>query len=231
MAEAAPNTAPVPVTGTDEQQQQRESYDSCASPIDGSASDPFLSGNRYSSPNVLSSRSTADLTVRQCTRNQAAFNIFLYMFGATQIPYAIGQMGWLWGSVFMVTMSVSSYHSGHLLADICVRRRAYSWPAIGLVGFGAAGQYAIEALQTTNFVLSGVVQTQGAGSVWQQAFDRSLICQWEWLLVSTAVFAVFLQIPSFGGSLPMKVATAITANPNPNPNPHPHPHLSPSPYP
>ena len=148
--------------------------------------------------------------MRQCTRNQAAFNIFLYMFGATQIPYAIGQMGWLWGSVFMVTMSVSSYHSGHLLADICVRRRAYSWPAIGLVGFGAAGQYGIEALQTTNFVLSGVVQTQGAGSVWQQAFDRSPICQWEWLLVSTAVFAVFLQIPSFGGSLPMKVATAIT---------------------
>ena len=65
--------------------------------------------------------------MRQCTRNQAAFNIFLYMFGATQIPYALGQMGWVWGSVFMVAMSISSYHSGHLLADICVRRRAYSW--------------------------------------------------------------------------------------------------------
>ena len=166
MAEAAPHAASV---ATDEQQQQRESYDSCASPIDGSASDPFLSESRFSSPNALSTRSTADLTVRQCTRNQAAFNIFLYMFGATQIPYAIGQMGWIWGTVFMGAMSVSSYHSGHLLADICVRRRAYSWPAIGLVGFGAAGQYAIETLQTTNFVLSGVVQTQGAGSVWQQA--------------------------------------------------------------
>ena len=69
MAEAAPHTAPVPVAGTDEQQQQRESYDSCASPTDGSASDPFLSGNRYSSPNVLSSRSTADLTVRQACPN------------------------------------------------------------------------------------------------------------------------------------------------------------------
>lgn len=146
-------------------QQPRESYGSSVSPIDGSASDPFLSESRFSSPNALSTRSTADLTVRQCTRNQAAFNIFLYMFGATQIPYALGQMGWTWGSVFMVAMSISSYHSGHLLADICVRRRAYSWPAIGLLGYGAAGQYAIEALQTTNFVLSGVVQTQGAGSV------------------------------------------------------------------
>ena len=38
-------------------------------------------------------------------------------------------------------MSISSYHSGHLLADICVRRRAYSWPAIGLLGYGAAGPY------------------------------------------------------------------------------------------
>ena len=70
MAEAAPHAAAsVPVTATDEQQQQRESYDSCASPIDGSASDPFLSGTRYSSPNVLSSRSTADLTVRQACPN------------------------------------------------------------------------------------------------------------------------------------------------------------------
>ena len=117
-------------------QQPRESYGSSV----GSASDPFLSESRFSSPNALSTRSTADLTVRQCTRNQAAFNIFLYMFGATQIPYALGQMGWVWGSVFMVAMSISSYHSGHLLADICVRRRAYSWPAIGLLGYGTAGQ-------------------------------------------------------------------------------------------
>ena len=87
--------APAASVATDEQQQQRESYDSCASPIDGSASDSFLSESRFSSPNALSTRSTADLTVRQCTRNQAAFNIFLYMFGATQIPYAIGQMGWI----------------------------------------------------------------------------------------------------------------------------------------
>ena len=108
MREAAPHAGSVPVAATDEQQQQRESYDSRASPIDGSASDPFLSDSRLSSPNALSTRSTADLTVRQCTRNQAAFNIFLYMFGATQIPYAIGQMGWLWGTVFMVSMSVSS---------------------------------------------------------------------------------------------------------------------------
>ena len=34
---------------------------------------------------------------------------------------------------------------------------------------GVSGQYAIEALQSVNFLLSGIVQTQGAGSVWQQA--------------------------------------------------------------
>ena len=89
------------------QQQQQPPRESHGSSI-GSASDPFLSESRFSSPNALSTRSTADLTVRQCTRNQAAFNIFLYMFGATQIPYALGQMGWAWGSVFMVAMSTSS---------------------------------------------------------------------------------------------------------------------------
>jgi len=54
------------------------------------------------------------------------------------------------------------------------------------------------------------VQTQGAGMLWQTAFDHSPVCQWQWLLVSTAVYAIFLQIPSFSGSLPMKVATVIT---------------------
>jgi hypothetical protein len=43
--------------------------------------------------------SSADVTVRECSKEQAAFNMFLYMFGATQIPYAIGQMGWYWGAL------------------------------------------------------------------------------------------------------------------------------------
>ena len=152
----------------------------------------------------------ADVTERQCTRNQAAFNIFLYMFGATQIPFALGQMGWYWGTVFMVTMTISSYHSGHLLSDMCVRCGLHSWPAIGEYAFGRRGRLGIEGLQTLNFFLSGIVQTQGAGALWQQTFNHSPICQWEWLLLSTAVYAIFLQIPSFSGSGPMVVATVIT---------------------
>ena len=114
---------------------------------------------------LASGESTADDTSpRECTRNQAAFNLFLYMFGATQIPYAIGQMGWYWGAFFMASMSVSSYHSGYLLSDICVRRKLHSWPAIGQYAFGRTGMLAIELLQTVNFFLSGIVQTQGAGS-------------------------------------------------------------------
>ena len=55
-------------------------------------------------------KSTADEAPRTCSRNQAAFNIFLYMFGATQIPYAIAQMGWAWGAVFMIAMVGEPLH-------------------------------------------------------------------------------------------------------------------------
>ena len=76
---------------------------------------------------------------------------------------------------------------------------------------GRAGYFLIEVLQIGNFIMGGIVQTQGAGSLWEQAFgDEINICQWAWIIVNAVPFLLFLQIPSFSQSWPMIAATALT---------------------
>ena len=55
-----------------------------------------------------------DSELRTMRWGQAAFNLFFYMFGASQVPYAIAQMGWIWGPVFLVALCISSFLSGHV---------------------------------------------------------------------------------------------------------------------
>ena len=106
--------------------------------------------------------------------------------------------------------TISSYHSGVLLTDICVKKQVYSWPAIGELACGLPGRIGVEILQTVNIFLTGILVTQAQGAFWQQAFEDVPLCLSTWIFISTATFAMFLQIPSFAGSLPMRVATAIT---------------------
>jgi hypothetical protein len=63
----------------------------------------------------------SDARLRQSTWQQISFNIFFYMFGASQIPFAMGQMGWYWGSGILVALTISSWISGHYLTDACER--------------------------------------------------------------------------------------------------------------
>ncbi len=49
-------------------------------------------------------------------------------------------------------------------------------------------------LQIANFALSGVVQVQGSGALWQSGFEDSPLCQWQWILLNSAVYLVFLQV-------------------------------------
>ncbi len=63
----------------------------------------------------------SDARLRQSTWQQISFNIFFYMFGASQIPFAMGQMGWYWGSGILVALTLSSWISGHYLTDACER--------------------------------------------------------------------------------------------------------------
>jgi len=132
------------------------------------------------------------------------------MFAASQIPFAIAQMGWHWGTFLFVSITVCSWWSGHVLTRCCVRCAAFTWPDLGYRAFGRAGAVAVETLQTVGIVLTGMVQVQGSGSVWQQAFPDVPICAWQWILLNAIPYLLFLQIPSFGGSSILRVASILT---------------------
>jgi len=140
---------------------------------------------------------------------QAGFNIFLNMFGASQIPFAISQMGWVWGPIIFVLLVACSWWSGHVLVDCCIHSKTYTWKDLGTRAFGACGGHAVGWLQTIGIVLTGVLQTQGGSSVWAQSFPDVGICAWWWMVVNAAPLIIFLQIPSFGGSWVMVFATTV----------------------
>lgn len=154
--------------------------------------------------------SLAETFMRRSSWQQIGANLFFNMFAASQIPFALAQMGWYYGGAFFLSITACSWWSGHVLTRCCVRRGAYTWHDLGYQAFGRGGALSVEILQTVGIVLTGMVQTQGSGSIWQQAFPDAPICAWQWILLNALPYLVFLQIPSFGGSSVLKVASYLT---------------------
>jgi amino acid permease len=154
--------------------------------------------------------SLAEAYMRRSSWQQIAGNLFFSMFAASQIPFALGQMGWYFGSVLFFLIIVCSWWSGHVLTRCCIRSSAYTWPDLGTRAFGRGGAIAVNTLQTVGIVLTGMVQVQGAGAQWQQAFPDAPICARDWMLLNAAPYLLFLQIPSFGGSGLLRIASILT---------------------
>ena len=89
------------------------------------------------------------------------------------------------------------------------RPRAPVRPDLGRAAFGPRGAAVLEALQIASFVLTGVAQTQGAGSAWQQALPEVPLCASQWVLLNALPYLLFLQIPSFAGSGMLRVASVL----------------------
>lgn len=149
--------------------------------------------------------------MRRSSWQQIAGNLFFSMFAASQIPFAIAQMGWYAGFFFFASITACSWWSGYVLTSCCVRCVAYTWHDLGFQAFGRCGAIVIEVLQTLGIILTGMVQVQGAAAVWQQAFPDAPICAWQWILLNAFPYLLFLQIPSFGGSNILKVASVLTS--------------------
>ena len=56
----------------------------------------------------------------------------------------------------MTLLSLVSWVSGHLLTEICLERKAYSWPELGNSVLGRCGEIGIEVVQVFGFVVVGV---------------------------------------------------------------------------
>lgn len=149
--------------------------------------------------------------LRRTGWQQTAFSVFLNLFTASQIPYAISTMGWTWGIIIYTLMVTSNWWGGHMLIKSCVRADAYSWRDLGHAAFGYHGGLVVDYLQTIGIVLMGMLQTQNAGGYWGQAFPMvESVCSWWWILINALPLLIFFQIPSFGGTNVMKYATGLT---------------------
>ena len=140
---------------------------------------------------------------------------FLLMFGGTQLGYAMGQMGWAWGSFWLLFSIVSTFFSGHILGELCNDTGAGSYPELGYEILGRFGEILVSFMQWAGYYLTGVVQIAFTGAVWDQTFAGAAfaapICAWQWMLITFVVLLPLMQIPAFTqfGALAL-VASVVT---------------------
>ena len=129
------------------------------------------------------------------------YDSFTMMFGATQLGYAMGRTGFFWGFFWLGFSVLSTWVSGHLIGEMCIRANVFTFADLGQAAMGRHGRHFALMCQWSGYYLVGVVQVAYSGASWDQAFSmvRAFdgVCQWQWMIVSAAFMCIFVQIPSF----------------------------------
>lgn len=92
------------------------------------------------------------------------------MFGGTQLGFAMGQMGWYWGTFWLVFSGVATWISGHLLGRLCIDHNCDTYPELGEKAFGRTGRNMVTVCQWFGYFFVGVVQVAALGSSYVQTF-------------------------------------------------------------
>lgn len=148
--------------------------------------------------------------LRRASLNTTIINGLAVMFGAQQLPYAMGQMGWAFGLGALGVSTVSTYFSGRLIGFICVEKKARSYPEMGLLAFGEPGRWGVVAAQWLGYFLTGVVQIAYSGATYQQTLRgtplQDALCTQGWMLVTVCMLLPCVQVPSFQEAAPLSFA-------------------------
>jgi len=140
---------------------------------------------------------------------------FSLMFGGTQLGFAMGQMGWYWGTFWLVFSGVATWISGHVLGRLCVKHHCDTYPELGEAAFGRVGRNAVTICQWFGYFFVGVVQVAALGSSYVQTFadvpGLNSICQNVFMIIGACVLVPFLQIPSFTGFGQLALFSAAVA--------------------
>ena len=116
---------------------------------------------------------------------------FLLMFGGTQLGYAMGQMGWAWGSGWILYSAATTWVSGHLLGRLCLDTGAATYPELGRAVLGRPGELLVSAMQWGGYYFTGVVQIAYMGANYDLTFEgqpwTAGLCMWSWMLVTVGV--------------------------------------------
>ena len=165
--------------------------------------------------NALSDADRASLSEHGADWKAFLFDSFALMFGGTQLGYAMGQMGWGWGSWWLFFSAASTWLSGHLIGEMCTRTGAASFPELGELAFGGPGRVGVTFLQWCGYYLGGVTQIAFLGATWDQTFSgwawSDGICEWQWMLITVLVLWPFMQVPSFTSFAGLAGASSLAA--------------------
>ena len=181
----------------------RESVDAAIARKSGDGDYAALNGDDVESSDDAS-------VLRRASVWTTVVNGLAVMFGAQQLPYAVGQMGWAKGLGALAASTVSTYFSGRLIGAICVRKHANSYPEMGEAAFGLAGRRTVVAAQWLGYFLTGVVQIAYSGATYQQTLRgtplQDALCTQGWMLVTTLMLLPCVMVPSFKEAAPLSFA-------------------------
>ena len=159
---------------------------------------------------ALCEAASTESVLRRASLWQTVINGLGVMFGAQQLPYAMGQMGWSFGLGALAASTVSTYFSGRLIGYVCVEKKARSYPEMGFLAFGPSGRALVVGAQWLGYFLTGVVQIAYSGATYQQTLRgtplQDALCTQGWMLVTTLMLLPCVQVPSFREAAPLSLA-------------------------
>ena len=144
------------------------------------------------------------------TANNVAF-----MCVPRAIPACLAATGWALGLTVLAYSCVVTYDTGLLIGRACAMRPNFAsfpelmgegcatwagrrgWTSATVDFARAVGYRATLALQFMTYYLTAVAELIYFEQYCGQLFEWSPICQWQWLLIISAVSLPILQIPSY----------------------------------
>ena len=147
-------------------------------------------------------------SMKRASWQTVSFNLLAVMFGATQLGFTFGQMGWVLGGLAIGLSAISTWASGILIGRAAIRTGAQSYPELGFKAFGRKGKTVISAAQWMSYFLTGMTQIAFSGAGYQQTFKGTKLgtfCTEGWMLVTTCLLAPCVMVPSFEEAVGMSV--------------------------
>lgn len=146
----------------------------------------------------------------------AAVNSISFMCMPRGIPACFAATGWPLGLLCLLYSSVVTYETGCLIGKVCavLPGDISSFPAIAAEAAGSFSasrghdalhqarwryyaSWAIAILQHSCYYLTGVSEIFYFQQYLGQLFDKSGLCQWQWLLLVGVICLPAMQVPSF----------------------------------
>ena len=138
-----------------------------------------------------------------------SFSLLAVMFGATQLAYSLGQMGWGFGLGIIGLSGISTWVSGILIGRAAMKTGARSYPELGKKAFGKNGHRTIVTAQWMSYFLTGMTQIAFSGAGYQQTFKGTKLghtfCTEGWMLITVCLLTPCAMVPSFDDAVGMAV--------------------------